>query len=162
MLKKTTLIVIMVFLLFFLPLASQAQEKSLFISGFAFYPMDSETIWESNSGVIWIEPTSPKGKLRAPVFLPEGAIIKKVILRYKTQGDDITFSMTLYRRNMYTDVEQVMASMIAPLAVNYVNLATYSIAYRTVNNSGYCYYVVIDIPPSARAARIAGVKILYE
>jgi len=149
-------------LLIAVPFMSSAQTNSLVIPAYAFYPMSDDTEWFANLGEIRIEGTSPDGKLRASVFLPEGAIIKKVILRYTTEGTDITSTMTLYRRNMYTDVEQIVASITAPLAVDYMNLATYSIAYRTVNNGGYCYYIVIDIPPGPTYPRIAGVKILYE
>ena len=142
---------------------SYAQTNSLVIPAYGFYPMRFDTEWFANLGEIRIRstPTNPEGKLRAPVFLPEGAVIKKVILRYELH-EEPAITMTLYRRNMYTDVEQVVASIIAPQALYFQNIATASIANGTVNNSGYCYYVVIDIPPSARAARIAGVKILYE
>ena len=142
---------------------SYAEINSLIIPAYAFYPMRFDTEWYASWGEIHIKfsPTNPEGKLRAPVFLPEGAVIKKVILRYKLSEEPV-ITMTLYRRNMYTDVEQIVASITAPLAVDYMNLATYSIAYRTVNNGGYCYYIVIDIPPGPTYPRIAGVKILYE
>jgi len=155
-------LIIVIVALIAIPFVSYAQTESLYLSAYAFYPMSSDTEWFANVGYIRIEMTSPEGKLRAPVLLPDGAIIKKILLRYR-QDDDTIFALTLYRRNMYTDVEQVMASMIAPqMSGNFGYLSTYGIAYRTVNNSGYCYYVVIDIPSGARAARIAGVKILYE
>ena len=155
-------LLILLFFLIAIPFSSLAQSNSLYLSAYAFYPMSSDTEWFANLGEISIVVSSPEGKLRAPVFLPEGAIVKKIILRYR-QDDDTTFTMTLYRRNMYTDAEQVMASMVAPqMPVNFGNLATYGIAHRTINNTGYCYYVVIDIQPGSTSARIAGVKILYE
>jgi len=150
-------------LLIAVPFMSSAQTNSLVIPAYAFYPMSDDAEWFANLGEIRIEGTSPDGKLRASVFLPEGAIIKKVILRYTTRGGDITFTMTLYRRNMYTDVEQVVTNMTPPqTGADFQNFATYSIAYRTVNNSGYCYYIVIDMPLGLGLPWIAGVKILYE
>ena len=153
-------LIILVFLLVVFPFISNAQTKSLQISAYAFYPMSSDTEWWANVGEIHIEPTSPEGKFRAPVFLPEGAIIKKILLRY--HHDAVAgFTLTLYRRNMYTDVEQEMTNIITTQAGSYIWLSTYSIAHKVINNSGYCYYLVADFPPATYRARLAGVKIIY-
>jgi len=162
MIKKSFLVLALIFLLMFFPSIIQAQTKSLFIPAYAFLKKKNEPIFGYEAGYIWLKETSPITQaLVAQVQLPEGAIISKILIRYLDNGDS-GLQLELYRRNMYNDKEQYLAQFSSLGSDPSWRMGEdSSITFPKVSNSGYCYYLHLGMYGRGLDYRFAGIKILY-
>lgn len=164
MMKKSYLFLVLISLLMLLPPIIQAQTKSLFIPAYAFLPRNDDPNWGFKSGYLYLKDTSPVfGAVAAPVHLPDGAIITKVVMRYWFNAPEGGIQGKLYRRNMYTDEEQFMVSTlgVTGMAPSWRTDEETNIWGPRISNSGYSYYLFIRFTGKGEEIRLAGIKIIY-
>jgi len=162
MMKRLYLLLALTSLLMFLPPIIQAQTKSRFIPAYAFLPRDGDPTWGFESGYMYLKDTSIVGAAAAaPVRLPDGAIITKVVMRYWDNGD-ADLQMQLWRRNMYTDEEQQLTVFGTDGSEALWRLDEEdNIWGPRISNSGYSYYLFVNFTGKGLDYRLAGVKIIY-
>ena len=160
--RKSIFVVSLFSLLLVFPSLTQAQTKSIFIPAYAFHPMYDESEWNMGGGELYLDTTSIYAWFTAHVMLPDGARITKVVARAYDNGP-ATFLVGLYRRNMYTNLEDEMAEIYTAGAdPSWRSFIDDSVHYWTINNSGYGYYVCVNFGTAKGSEyRIEGIKIVY-
>ena len=168
MIKKIIFLWVFISLLVLLPPMIQAQSKSLYIPAYAFMSREDDPDWVFKSGYIYPKDTGGGVVVVvAPVHLPDGANITKVIMRYwfiePQEGEEARgIQGIMYRRNLYTDEDQQMAYLSAsPGGPSWETLEYINVGRPIISNSGYSYYLQINIYGQGEGIRLAGVKILY-
>jgi len=168
MIKKFCFILAFISLLMLVPPLIQAQSKSLYIPAYAFMSREDDPDWVFKSGYIYPKDTGGGVVVVvAPVYLPDGANITKVIMRYwfiePQEGEEARgIEGTMNRRNMYTDKEEYMVILYATSGgASWQTIEDTRIHRPIINNSGYSYYLHISISGQGDVIRLAGVKILY-
>jgi hypothetical protein len=168
MIKKIFFVLAFISLLVLLPPLIQAQSKSLYIPAYAFLSRDDDPdwAWACKSGYIYPKDTGYGCRVGAPVHLPDGANITKIVIRYwfpePPEGVSRGISVTMYRRNLYTNEQQQMAYM-SPYhgGPSWQTFERTNVSKPIISNSGYSYYLHISISGQGDVIRLAGVKILY-
>ncbi len=139
----------------------------------AFHPIDAGTtvFWHAQPNAAYAFGIGAAGySMVAPVYLPNGAVIKKITVFLTDNGasDDDAITVTLVRQNMTDNacgwVGWLSNHSPAPLPHSGVNqsLATTAVAPRTVNNRVYSYSVQITFHPNCTdRVIIRGMKIEY-
>jgi len=168
MIKKFCFILAFISLLMLVPPLIQAQSKSLYIPAYAFMSRedDPDRPWEFKSGYLYPKDTGYGCVVVAPVHLPDGANITKVVMRYwfpePPDGVSRGINGEMFRRNMYTDEQEYIAHLYGtPGGASWQTIEDTRIHRPIINNSGYSYYLHISISGQGDVIRLAGVKILY-
>jgi hypothetical protein len=160
--KKIRLGIVAIFLLF--PLLAQAQVEELVIPASAFQPMrgGGQQTWNLIGGKLRMDPASTYGWMCAPVHLPDGAKITKIIARVYDNGAE-NFIVYMYRINIYANSEQQMARMdTSGASSSWVTLTQQPVSYWQVDTGGYGYTLYISWGSALGTDyQIEGVKILY-
>jgi hypothetical protein len=162
MIKKVSLLLGLMAMFVIFPAVGQAQTKQLMISGYAFHAMDYDAEFTMGGGVIYSLVTTTHTWFAAPVYLPQGAKITKIEVRASNNGA-ASFTVGLWRRNVYSNVEQQMAVVtVTNTGGAWQSFTDSTVSYWQVNNSGYGYYVCINFG-SAKGPNymLEGVKIDY-
>jgi hypothetical protein len=148
------------FLLF--PVLANAQSIPIVIPAYAFHAMDNDAQFNMAGGVLNADAASPYGWFTAPVYLPNGAGVTKFEVRARNNGAS-SFTVGLWRRNIWSNIEQGMASVsVTNTAGAWTTFTDTTINYWTVNTSGYGYYVCISFGSALGSNyQIEGVKIQY-
>lgn len=162
MLKKILFMACLISVFVLLPALSQAQTKQMFVPGYAFIPMNTDVDQKAAGGKIWVTNTTLSGWLMAPVYLPDNAGVTKIAVRYLDNGTS-TFSVGLWRHNMYTNTEQQMASISSlGQSSSYQTGIDSSVTYWRISTSGYGYYLCINFGAAkGEMYKVEGVKIEY-
>jgi hypothetical protein len=160
--KKLALGFGLVSLFFLFPVLANAQTSQYTIPAYAFHAMDNDAEFSMSGGYLHVASTSTYKWFTAPVYLPEGAGITKMEVRAYSNGAE-SFTVSLWRRNMYSNTEQQMASVtVTNTAGVWTTFTDSTISNWTVSNGGYGYYVCIDWESALGSNyRIEGVKLQY-
>ncbi len=128
------------------------------VTGAAFTPFAPGATWSLNNSVL----TSTTSNFKAPVNLPDGAVVTKMTVHYL--DDDLTalhFGVALYRFPM-DGTNSIVATFVTsgPVAGNQTGNTT-SISNGTIDNSQYAYELYVYSMDGTTAHRLSGVTIEY-
>jgi hypothetical protein len=142
------------------------------ISPCAFHPWDSDQAgktWYAYEKELSINYASPEGQyFLAPVYLPNGAAIKKMTIFVTANGDtsgDDVLSVSLNRQNMASGAVETLAytwtNGMTPSTARKAVVDS-SIKYKTVNNSLFSYSLYVHFYQGCHSTvKLHGVKIEY-
>jgi len=156
-----------------LGLGPKVEAGILTVSPVAFRPVDSvsdnERTWYAHETELYVLHSVDGPYFVAPVYLPNGAIVRKVTV-YLTDngtGPDDEVRVYLRRQNLMTGVVQTMTyvcnhSPALPHKPSRQTMTDTTISYRTINNGSYSYTVYVwFIFDCTDRVRFHGVKIEY-
>jgi hypothetical protein len=101
----------------------------------------------------------------APILLPHGAVVTEFRVGYR-DGSDEAVNAYLRRRSMaepdlgYTEMASA-ASVGSPGSVTQDLAIDSSISHATIDNSGFAYYVAVELPPESENCALYGVVVEY-
>ncbi|MFQ6083218.1 MAG: hypothetical protein ACE5WD_07660 [Candidatus Aminicenantia bacterium] len=136
--------------------------EEIMVPASAFNPYSQDNLYQRNFLRIYSDWGSPEEAFFAPVYLPQGKRVHKVIIYYYDLGSE-NIAVRLYRTNMYTYSANMMVQVTSKGDSGNGSNSSYSISTPVINNSGYGYSLKIYFPVGGGSIyRIYGVKIVLK
>ncbi|UCE39918.1 MAG: hypothetical protein JSV17_10565 [Candidatus Aminicenantes bacterium] len=161
MYKKFSLFsIILVFSLHIL--ASVAKADYLFVSHQAFTGSSHTEGYERTSDYTYKAQYS--GSLQAPIYLPDGAIIRGFHLIYYDREFTFGVSAKLIRINPWNGTRKELfacASTGTSVSIRWVSSYTLNEGTRKVMNKSFTYWVEVNFQRTGDSLRVHGVRIQY-
>ncbi len=134
----------------------------------AFIPRDNTTLFSRANGVILTTKTgSVFYTYDAPVYLPDGATVTKLILYYQDTDVSKNIQIDLWYGPLPGNTGQSMANVVSDNQsnMNPVYKETTTFLYSQVSNQANAYYIKLTLPPPSNASvylNLNGVRIDYQ
>jgi len=144
-----------------------ARADSVVLAPNDFFPLSDDALFQSSIDGLFVESGSPSGVFYAPVKLPEGAKITSVVLFYKDDSSSGNIEINLWKKNIYTLDNTMMATWTSSAdtaAVPLIHKLSPIYGGNSVNNGGYFYIVRIQFsdPGAFADCMLYAVKIMYK
>ncbi len=102
------------------------------------------------------------GVYLAPVSLPHGATVTKVVLYYYDASDFSTIDAFLVRRPLSGGVFSDMAVLVSSMQCGACNVSDITISNALVNLQDYAYYLEVELATSEGSAKtLVGMRVDY-
>ncbi len=98
----------------------------------------------------------------APVNLPGGSKIKKIILICKDENASKDITLKMFFRNRTPSSVQIAALSSSGSVSGWQTFSTTAISPRTVNNFKNCYYISVFLPGTDPDYYLSHVYVLYD
>ena len=167
--KKPFVLVVIFLIPLIFSSACEEEPKVLSISPCALMPPTNDRLIFSKNQIDFYYPTQPSEEIGvyAPVYLPNGAIVKEFVV-YCTDNDDRDeASITaILGRNKHEDqsgdnLAAVSTRFLASSPERRV-LIDDNIDFTQVDNRMYSYFLFLEIGRTGRDLKFHGAKIIYE
>jgi hypothetical protein len=163
--KKNLSVLSIVLVLFLSPLLLQSQEQYLMLGPSDMLPYMDDNDY-SHSGVeLYSENVATHRYFYAPIHLPDGVRLKRVILfYYDDHGGNI--QLDVYRENLYTGATNTICTWSSAGTSTSRQIQTIGAnwTYNLISNGGYTYFLKIYFTDSTagNATRFFAAKIVYQ
>ena len=161
--KKSILTLSMVVVFFLIPMLLQAQEVSIMLGSFDFVPYQDDNDYWRNADGFYSESGAVYRYFSAPLHLPEGVRIKRVVLFFHDSGAS-GVQLRVYRNNKYSGAQdEVIGTHTSSGTPGDSTLtANANWTYNLVQNTGYSYSLRIHFTGSGSAYKFFGARVFYE
>jgi hypothetical protein len=131
------------------------------INGSSFQPDDETHTYNKSNGKL--SPSTTGGIFSAPVHLPNGAVVKKMVVKYKDNNFTDSFYLDFLRNNMMGGGGQQLASFESTdTGTGFASAQiTASIVNSTIDNSTYAYKLFFYSADGTTNHELGGVLIEY-
>ena len=163
--KKLLLLSISMLLLFISPVILHAQEKYLVITSADLLPHDNTLEYTQNGTFLSYDSGPGNGYFYAPLHLPDGVKIKKLVFFFEDKDTNTYISGNIYRVNLYTgSVNYLIMNLSVTGATpgRQVISAYTGSSYNIVNNQGYGYLFCVNFGMASTKTKFFGAKIFYQ
>jgi hypothetical protein len=157
---------VMVFMVLFLMSPLAADHVNVPATAFASGSSTFDALWPIAADYIYLGGTG-NGSLYAPVYLPDGVIIKNMRVVYWDGDVDHDLKVELKRQNVFTpgstDVVFDFLSSGDTSAVQYgIDSTTPINAYRKVQNGPVTWYIIVHFGEATTSLRVYSIQIEYK
>ena len=147
----------------------KAKRSVISIPTSAFIPeqlRDAGNVAYDNEGYYLKNESTQDEWYTAPVQLPQGAVIKQLNVGWR-DGSDATASVMLRRRSLidFSGAFDSLSQVDSVGSLHTIREALWSddtIAFATVDNESYTYYLEATMQPGSEDIKLYGVTIIYE
>lgn len=129
-----------------------------------FIPADEDNIWYYVNGDIAIGTLTGYNIFQAPLNVPNGATITKLVLYYYDTSHDYDIMLYLFRKPLAGGNEQEMARVQSYYQPGYDYYTDETISYSIIDMQNYVYHLEVRFPSPydyGNALRFVGARVDY-
>jgi len=134
------------------------------VAGTTFTPAEPDVKWSTMyvEGYLYNPSTTVFGWYVAPISLPDGAIVTKVVAYYVDTSESYALQVFLYRKTLGSDVTSTMSYLISDGEDGLTHVYDDTVQFNEVDNQMYAYYMILTIPNGLdRSLLFDGIRVDY-
>ena len=130
----------------------------------AFKPQDEGGAWFYFNGDLAMDTDSSTGRFDAPLYIPNGATITKLVVYYLDLSYDVDLTVFLFRKPLAGSLEEELARVHSWFDDGYGYYTDDTISYPVIDMQNYVYSVQVFFPSPYTLGdnlRLVGVRVDY-